>query len=70
MEFRSAGEKRRKGGQADRTFLRWEGELGGEGVPRGAFVVSLKLTLGLPGETISFVQQFFVRAFNCKTSQL
>ena len=66
MEFRSAGEKRRKGGQADRTFLRWEGREGeegagrGEGVPRGAFVVSLKLTLELARGTISLKNHLFI----------
>ena len=64
MEFRSEGEKHGKGGQADTTFLSW----GGEGVPRGAFVVSLKLTLEVPGETIS-LRNFLSTTF-CQSIQL
>ena len=62
-EVRSKG----KGGQADRTFLSCgaeEGERGGgwegRGVPWGAFVVSLKLTLELARGTISLKNHLFI----------
>ena len=65
-EVRSKG----KGGQADRTFLSCgaeEGERGGDGrggvargVPWGAFVVSLKLTLELARGTISLTNHLFI----------
>ena len=67
---RSEARKRRSGGQ-NISQLRSSGGWGGGGVgavPRGAFVVSLKLTLEVPGETIS-LRNFLSTRF-CRSIQL